>query len=106
VRERSRVRWAGWTSDGVFHALGTRHAEAGTVKFVRSVADDMTRAIVEAQGRHETIGAPNNSMQLAALRAADDADRYNDRGDSLEIISLTPANGFACRRCLWLHQNA
>ena len=71
MRERSGVRWAGWTSAGVFHDLGTRHAEGRTVKVVGSIADDMARAIVEAQGRHEAVDAPNSSMQLTAAAAAD-----------------------------------
>jgi hypothetical protein len=34
----------------------------------------MKKSVIETQGRHETIDAPNNSMQLAALRAAADAE--------------------------------
>jgi hypothetical protein len=60
--------------DGVLQDLGIRHANWGTIK-VRSVADDMTKPIIEAQGRYETKDAPNNSMQRTALRAAADAER-------------------------------
>ena len=74
MRGRSRVRWAGWTSDRVFHAPGTRHTEGGTVMVVRSEADGMTRAIVEAQGRYKAVDAPSG-MRMSALRAAADAER-------------------------------
>jgi hypothetical protein len=40
---------------------------------------DMTRAIVEAQGRHKAADAHNSTMQMAALRATADAERWHGR---------------------------
>ena len=42
----------------------------GKVKVVRSEADDMTMATVEAHGRYRAVDAPNSSMRLIDLYPA------------------------------------